>query len=125
MTNSKQKGKRGELEVAALFRAHGFEARRGQQFKGTADSPDVIHDIPNLHVEVKFKEKFSLYNAMDQASSEASYPKIPTVFYRRKHKPWVAVLLADDFLRMLEELKRFNDRILGKSDEARKCRNKL
>ena len=53
--NSRAKGCRGEREVAALLRANGFpSARRGQQFRGTADSPDVVCDeLPNLFMEVK------------------------------------------------------------------------
>jgi hypothetical protein len=38
--DSKRKGKRGELEFAAVLRAEGFQARRGQQFSGSPDSPD-------------------------------------------------------------------------------------
>lgn len=34
--NSRNKGKRGEREFAALLREHGFDARRGQQFAGGA-----------------------------------------------------------------------------------------
>ena len=34
--NSKHKGKRGELEVAAILREHGYDARRGQQYSGAS-----------------------------------------------------------------------------------------
>lgn len=52
--NSRDKGKRGEREFASLLREHGFDARRGQQFAGGADSPDVVSDaLAWLHVEVK------------------------------------------------------------------------
>tara|TARA_Y100000310_G_scaffold321537_1_gene379279 strand:+ start:434 stop:664 length:231 start_codon:yes stop_codon:yes gene_type:complete len=37
LVNSRQKGKRGELEVVHLLKEYGFEARRGQQFKGTSE----------------------------------------------------------------------------------------
>ena len=32
--NSRQKGKRGELELAKVLREHGYETRRGQQYSG-------------------------------------------------------------------------------------------
>ena len=37
--NSRRKGKVGEREFAGLLREHGFDARRGVQFAGGADSP--------------------------------------------------------------------------------------
>ena len=50
MTNSRRKGARGELELAAKFTDAGFPARRGQQPAGGPDSPDVVPSIPSLHV---------------------------------------------------------------------------
>ena len=54
--NSKDKGKRGERMAAAKFREHGFDARRGVQYSGGPDSPDVVGP-EGLHIEVKFTEK--------------------------------------------------------------------
>jgi len=96
----REKGKRGEREVVDLIKQYGFEARRGQQFKGTPDSPDVIHNIINTFIEVKFREKFSLYPALEQAHGEAK-GQIPVVFHRRSSKPWVAILDARDFLSIM------------------------
>lgn len=97
----RDKGKVGEREVVELIWSHGFEARRGQQHRGGGDSPDVIHNIPNVHVEVKRRETFSLYPALEQAREEA-VDAVPVVFHRRSRKPWVVVLYADDFLAMME-----------------------
>ena len=80
--NSRTKGKVGELEVAALLRDYGFEARRGQQFSGGSDSPDVVHSIPNVHLEVKRVEAFSLYPALEQADRDRDNGEIPVVFHR-------------------------------------------
>jgi Holliday junction resolvase len=53
---SRTKGKVGEREVAELLRANGFHAaRRGVQYQGGADSPDVI-GLPGFHNEVKRTE---------------------------------------------------------------------
>jgi Holliday junction resolvase len=52
--NSNQKGKRGEREAAAFLTDEGFPARRGQQFAGGTDSPDVVcESLSGLHFEVK------------------------------------------------------------------------
>ena len=47
--NSRAKGKRGELDCRSLLREFGYEAHRGQQHQGGAESPDVIHDIRRRH----------------------------------------------------------------------------
>ena len=94
---SRDKGKRGEREVATIIRSHGFEARRGQQHRGGSDSPDVIHNISNVSVEVKFREQLNVYAALDKAAEEAGN-KVPVVFHRRKRTGWVVSMAADDFL---------------------------
>ncbi len=97
---SKDKGKVGEREVAELIRSYGFEARRGQQHRGGPGTPDVIHSIPGVHVEVKRKERFNLYDALDQAHDDSSTAETAVVFHRRNNKRWVVILDADAFLRM-------------------------
>ena len=108
---SRNKGKRGELEVAELIREFGFEARRGQQFKGGAESADVEHNIPGVHVEVKRVEAFGLYQAMEQSRTDAGEDKTPTVFHRRSGEEWVTVLPARDFLQIMKEYCDMQDKL--------------
>lgn len=69
--NSRRKGKVGEREFAALLREHGFDARRGQQFAGGTDSPDVVSDaLAWLHVEVKRVQNLNLTDACVQAEGD-------------------------------------------------------
>ena len=108
---SKRKGKRGEREVAALYREAGFDARRGQQHRGGPGSPDVIvEDLPLLHVEVKRTERFNLYDAIEQAKRDAGDHQFPVVHHRRGQKkpgerafPWVVVMAWEDFEPLLRE----------------------
>jgi hypothetical protein len=94
--NSRSKGKRGELEAAkALTRVLGCTARRGQQFSGGGDSPDVVHSIDGMHVEVKRTERFNLYDALDQAKQDAADESVPVVMHRRNRCPWVVVVELD------------------------------
>ena len=67
--NSKQKGKRGELELASELRNLGFsETRRSVQYNGKAkDAPADLIGVPGYHVEVKRVEKLNIYTAMAQA----------------------------------------------------------
>jgi hypothetical protein len=99
--NSNQKGKRGEREVAGLLRQHGFTARRGQQFSGGSDSPDVVHNIEGVHLEVKRVNKLNLNNAMNQARSDAGSDH-PVVVHKADNKPWLATMDFDYFLSMQE-----------------------
>ena len=94
---SKSKGKRGERELAAeLSRVLGVAARRGVQFQGSPDSPDVVTDIPDIHIECKRSERLRLYEALDQAVNDAGVVKLPVVCHRQNNKPWVVVLRLDD-----------------------------
>ena len=105
---SRDKGQRGEREVAALMRTHGFEAERGQQRSGSSDSPDVKHNISGLHVEVKRTETLSVYAALDQASRDATGgPDAPVVFHRRSRKPYVIIMYATDFLRIMRRYENY------------------
>lgn len=98
--NSRDKGKRGEREFAAFLRERGVEARRGQQFSGGDDSPDVVHDIPGVHFEVKRCESGSLYSWLAQAIGDAA-GKMPIVAHRRNNKEWVAILPMADLLTLI------------------------
>ena len=63
--NSRDKGKRGERQWRDELRKNGYHARRGQQFSGSPDSPDVICDgLPWAHFEVKFVEHLNFSAAM-------------------------------------------------------------
>ena len=101
--NSRQKGKVGELELAKFFRDHGFDdARRGVQYKGGGDSPDVA-GLPGFHVECKRVEKGNLYDWLDQATQDAAPGDTPLVCHRRNHRTWVAILPLTTLLRMINE----------------------
>jgi len=70
--NSREKGKRGERQWRDELRAQGFEARRGQQFAGSPDSPDVVCDsLPWAHFEVKAVERLNIEDAMEQARRDS------------------------------------------------------
>lgn len=109
--NSRQKGKVGELELSKYLREHGFtDARRGVQYAGGADSPDVI-GVPGVHIECKRVEALSLYTAYAQACHDAAPGNVPVVAHRKNGRPhhplpWLAILSLDDYLLMVRELER-------------------
>ena len=103
---SKGKGKVGEREIVHLLKKHGFNAARGQQFRGSPDSPDVIcKDLEEYHIEVKRVERFSLYKAMSQAAEDAGEGQDPIVFHRSNGEKWVVVIDAEKFLELVKASK--------------------
>ncbi|HOX60016.1 MAG TPA: hypothetical protein P5205_21930 [Candidatus Paceibacterota bacterium] len=99
--NSRNKGKRGERQWRDELRANGYGARRGQQFSGSPDSPDVVCDaLPWIHFEVKAVERLNIEEAMDQARRDAS-SKVPVVAHRRNFRPWLVTMEAEPFFRLL------------------------
>ena len=103
MTNSKRKGKVGELQWAKRCRDNGFDARRGQQYSGNPDSPDVVsEDLAAFHAEVKRVERLNIQDAIDQAIRDAG-DKIPYVAHRRNHCDWLVTMRADDWFDLVRE----------------------
>ena len=94
---SRNKGAAGERELANLLRDNwGYETRRGYVFQHESD----VVGLPGIHIEVKRKEKLSLYEAMEQAEEEAKKRNdgIPTLFHRRNGKPWLVVMRLADWI---------------------------
>ena len=101
--NSREKGKVGEREFASLLREHGFDARRGQQFSGSPDSPDVVSDaLAWLHFEIKRVQNLNLTDACVQAEGDCG-GKPWVVAHRRNHAPWLITLRAEFFFDLIRE----------------------
>ena len=101
--NSRNKGKVGEREFAALLREHGFDARRGQQFSGSPDSPDVVSDaLAWLHFEIKRVQNLNLTDACVQAEGDCG-GKPWVVAHRRNHAPWLITMRAEFLFDLIRE----------------------
>ena len=96
---SRDKGKRGERELANVLKEHGYKARRGIQFQGGPDSPDVV-GLPGIHIECKRVEKLNIENAMQQATDDCDPFSLPAVFHRKNGKPWLVTMDMEDWLLM-------------------------
>ena len=98
--NSREKGKRGERQWRDELRANGYAARRGQQFSGSPDSPDVVcEQIYEARFEVKAVEKLNIHKAMAQARRDAGPTKIPIVVHRRNYGEWLVTMPADAYFK--------------------------
>ena len=97
MTNPRNKGKRGERELAKYLTAAGYPARRGQQYNGL-DGEDVVCDsLAAFHIECKRVERLDLMAAVRQSQEDAG-DRIPVVMHRRNRSPWLVTMLLDDWL---------------------------
>ena len=104
--NSKQKLKRGELELANYLKSKGYTARRTQQFSGNKDgTSDVLcEELKDFHIEVKRVEKLNINTAMEQSIRDAEMENtIPLVVHRKNRDYWKVTLRLDDFLSLLEK----------------------
>ena len=99
--NSRAKGQRAERELAAVLRTYGYDTRRGQQFAGGIDSPDV-KGLPGIHIECKRVENLNIHKAYEQATRDAEGKAIPAVFHRRNRAPWMVTLSLEDFMEIYE-----------------------
>lgn len=101
---SRERGKRGERQFAKELQDRGLVARRGQQFRGGPDSPDVIcESLPDLHFEVKNREQHRPWDWMAESCCDMGPGQIPVVAMKRNRKPWLVVMRLDDFVEMAKD----------------------
>lgn len=104
-TNSKAKGKRGELELVRKLKEYGYSVRRSVQYNGKAEDgqPDLV-GLPGIHVECKRTEKLSLYDAVNQAKRDSEgTQQSPVVFHKRNNCEWLAIMPIDVFMQIYNE----------------------
>jgi len=89
--SEREKGARGEREVAAIFRAHGFDCERTPNSGGLKIKGDLAGNIP-AHVEVKRQEVARPWAWFAQACADAPSGALPLVAFRRNDSPWLALV---------------------------------
>ena len=100
--NNRQKGIRGELELRDFLRRFNIQARRGQQYAGGGNSPDVITDLADIHFECKRMERSQPYEWMAQAMGDCPLGSIPVVAHRQNDREWIAILRLEDFIKIVQ-----------------------
>jgi Holliday junction resolvase len=92
--NSRNKGKRGERELANLLQEYlGRDVTRN-----LAQSRDGGHDLnlEGLALEVKRREVLALREWWDQALDQAVDGRVPVLAYRASRRPWRFVVPGVD-----------------------------
>jgi Holliday junction resolvase len=107
---SREKGKRGEREVAAILDAAGFPARRAQQFAGGASSFDVscpALETLGLRIEVKRTEKTAINEWLATARRDCQgQDLLPIVVHRSNRSDWRVYMTLDDFIELIQRMLR-------------------
>ena len=99
--NSRQKGARGERELASKLREYGYDSRRGQQYCGANGDADVT-GLDGIHIECKRVEHLNLIDAMSQSARDAKEGELPIVAHRKNHCEWLTTIRLVDFLQLYE-----------------------
>ncbi|CAI3661690.1 MULTISPECIES: putative PDDEXK endonuclease [Clostridium] len=102
MTNSKQKGARGERELSSKLKEYGYSTRRGQQYCGANGDADVV-GLPGIHIECKRVQKLNIYDAISQAKADAKENELPTVFHRKDRSEWLVTMRLEDWIKIYRE----------------------
>lgn len=102
MVNRRQKGARYERHVAGLFKAEGYEARRGQQYCGLNGDADVI-GVPHIHIECKAVERLNIYDAIDQARRDARSGELPVVIHKKNRCDDLVTMRYSDWILLYRE----------------------
>lgn len=101
MINSKEKGKRGELELSKKLKEYGYNCRRGQQYCGADGSADVV-GLKGIHIECKRVERLDLFQAMEQAMKDAK-GEMPVVMHRKNRTPWLVTMRLEDWMELYKD----------------------
>lgn len=98
--SERDKGRKGEREVAAMYEAAGFQVRG---LEATGDHLIVCDPASGLtlHSEVKRQETARPWAWWEQASSEAPPGTMPVVHFRRNRSPWLAIVAAEQLAALL------------------------
>ena len=76
MVNSRQKGKRAELQLAHKLQEWG---------------------CPYCHIEWKAVERLNIHDAMNQSKRDAKEDEYPVVIHKKNRTPWLITMELDDF----------------------------
>lgn len=96
----RDKGLKGEREVAAIYQRHELDVRglegSGDHLIVCAEGSGIV-----LHSEVKRQETARVWLWWEQASGEAEAGAIPVVHFRRNRAPWLVMLNAEQFAQLV------------------------
>lgn len=114
--SAKAKGARGERLLSAFLNSFGLHTHRGYVHCGQSDLVDLL----GIHVECKNVERLNVRQAMEQAIREADKRKdgMPTVFWKVSRKPWLTIMLTEDWVKLYLMARRKDEGNTERNDPA-------
>lgn len=100
---SRDKGKRFERLIANMLKARYFPARRGIQYKGGINSPDVICEaLEWMNFECKAVEALNLGGAMKQSIKDSKGKKVPLVIHKKARTEVLVTMRFTDWIDLVQ-----------------------
>lgn len=104
---SRNKGSRGELEVAKIINDRlGLELHRTPNsgaFKWHDNLKGDVQGWPGMHLEVKRAERLQIPKWLEQTEDDCPDGSVPLLVFRQSHQPWRVVMRLDDLLTIMME----------------------
>ncbi|PYO40132.1 MAG: hypothetical protein DMD33_18785 [Gemmatimonadetes bacterium] len=110
--SERDKGRRGEREVAAIHEAHGATVR-GLEGGGDHAISYGANASVRLHSECKRQETARPWAWILQAASEAPPGSIPVVHFRRSRSRWLAIIDAEELAELCRKAAGWGDPTAG------------
>jgi hypothetical protein len=98
----RNKGARGEREVAAVLRGFDLGSAVQRAAGGTVQLHGDLTGAPGVFISVKRQEALRLPLWLRQAADEAPDESVPVVAFRQNRGEWYAVLPLRDLARLLD-----------------------
>lgn len=101
--NSRDKGQRGERDLAQFLTEQGFDSKRGATQSAGAITADVV-GLPGHWCEAKFHKDHACIRFLDQAKRDATKKGgglIPVAFLKENYGTWTALVDARVYLALL------------------------
>lgn len=117
---SRRKGCNAERAVAEILRALDFPAaRRGRQYSGSPESPDVV-GIDGAHLEIKHRQAGNVAKWLDECADDAGPELVPMLVHRSDRTTWKLTLYLGDIWRLYEllhaaQVQRYRDDVAVKT----------
>jgi hypothetical protein len=98
----RSKGNRAEREVIDMCHRHGWTTAYRNFQSGGQGGGDVIGGPPDVHLEVKHRERCAIWEWIEQADSECRPTDLPVVVFRRNRSQWYAAVPAEELFALLK-----------------------
>lgn len=97
----RSKGNRAEREIIDILKAHGWTGARRNFQSGGQGGGDIIGGPADCNIEVKHRERCSIWEWIEQSETDARPTQAPHVWFRRNRSQWYACLPLEELLPLL------------------------